>query len=136
MLEDSYSYKDTIYMKMYITVEPLYNEVLSVTNFFFKVIWKRTLIKVKEPHYNEHILPVPFPFRYIQVPLYFIYSFIVQKVGGGGGGGAGKYFIQAIIVNSVDSLGLEDMADDLSCLFLLLKNLSSVTKQLLIVLIF
>ena len=45
-----------------------------------------------------------------------------------------KYFIQAIIVNGVDTLGSEDMADDLSCLFLLLTNLSCVTKQLLIVL--
>ena len=45
-----------------------------------------------------------------------------------------KYFIQAIIVNGVDTLDLEDMADDLCCLFLLLTNLSCVTKQLLIVL--
>jgi len=44
------------------------------------------------------------------------------------------YFIEAIIVNGVDTLGLEDMADDLSCLFLLLTNLPCVTKQLLIVL--
>ena len=35
MLEDSYSNKDTIYMKMYITVEPLYKEVLGLTNYFF-----------------------------------------------------------------------------------------------------
>ena len=35
MLEDSYSNKDTIYMKMYMTVEPLYNEVLGLTNYFF-----------------------------------------------------------------------------------------------------
>ena len=34
MLEDSYSNKDTIYMKMYITME-LYNEVLGLTNYFF-----------------------------------------------------------------------------------------------------
>ena len=35
MLEDSYSNKDTIYMNvMYITVEPLYNEVLGLTNYF------------------------------------------------------------------------------------------------------
>ena len=45
-----------------------------------------------------------------------------------------KDFIQAIIGNGVDTLGLEDVADDLSCLFLLLTNLSCVTKQLLIVL--
>ena len=33
----SYSSKDTIYMNvlMYITVEPLYNEVLALTNSFF-----------------------------------------------------------------------------------------------------
>ena len=36
MLEDSYSGKDTIYMKMYITMEPLYNEVsLDLTNCLF-----------------------------------------------------------------------------------------------------
>ena len=37
MMEDSYSNKDTIYMNvlMYITVEPLYNEVLALTNSFF-----------------------------------------------------------------------------------------------------
>ena len=34
MLEDSYSNKDTIYVKMYILVEPL-NEVLGLTNYFF-----------------------------------------------------------------------------------------------------
>lgn len=45
-----------------------------------------------------------------------------------------KYFIHAIIGNGVDTLGLEDVADDLSCLFLPLTNLSCVTKQLLIVL--
>ena len=45
-----------------------------------------------------------------------------------------KYFIQPIIVNGVDTLGFEDMADDLSCLFILLTNLPRVTKQLLIVL--
>ena len=41
MLEDSHSRKDTFDMKMYITVEllynePLYNEVLGITiNYFF-----------------------------------------------------------------------------------------------------
>ena len=38
MLEDSYSNKDTIYMKviiMYIKVEGPYNEVLDLTNYFF-----------------------------------------------------------------------------------------------------
>ena len=38
MLEDSYSNKDTIYMKviiMYIKVEGPYNEVLGLTNYFF-----------------------------------------------------------------------------------------------------
>ena len=35
MLEDSYSNKDTIYMKMYIT--NLYNEVLGLTNYFFRL---------------------------------------------------------------------------------------------------
>ena len=35
-MEDSYSSKDTIDMNvMYITVEPLYNEVLALTNYFF-----------------------------------------------------------------------------------------------------
>ena len=36
MLEDSHSRKDTFDMKMYITVELLYNEVLGITiNYFF-----------------------------------------------------------------------------------------------------
>ena len=36
LLEDSYSSKDTFYMKMYITMEPLYNEVsLDLTNYLF-----------------------------------------------------------------------------------------------------
>ena len=35
-MEGSYSNKDTIYMNvMYITVEPPYNEVLGLTNYFF-----------------------------------------------------------------------------------------------------
>ena len=84
-----------------------------------------------------------FTLCYIAVPLY-----VISKSGGGGGVQAPsapppvlamshqecKYFIQAIIGNGVDTLGLEDVADDLSCLFLLLTNLSCVTKQLLIVL--
>ena len=82
-----------------------------------------------------------FTLCYIEVPLY-----VISKSGGGGGAGPlspspctghespRMYFIQAIIGNGVDTLGLEDVADDLSCLFLLLTNLSCVTKQLLIVL--
>ena len=33
--EDSYPSEDTFSMKMYITVEPLYNEVIGITNIFF-----------------------------------------------------------------------------------------------------
>ena len=54
MLEDSYSNKDTIYMKMYITVEPLYNEVLGLTNYFFYSSNSKIYLRQyeKEPRYK------------------------------------------------------------------------------------
>ena len=38
-------------------------------------------ISLKKPRYNEHVLPVPWPFVFFEVPLYLI-LFIFQKVAG------------------------------------------------------
>ena len=90
-------------VKMY-TVEPRYNEllcneVLGIRNCFltpvmvqYMAIWKRTsnLYWVRnEPRYNERILPVPWPFRHIEVPLYLILlTFLFFKKWWGWGGAA------------------------------------------------
>ena len=46
--------------------EPLYNEVLGIIKkkFFAPVIveFMKKNLDITEPHYNEHIVPVPWPF--------------------------------------------------------------------------
>ena len=84
-------------MKMYITMEPRYNqrlfkEVVGIRSYFFTpimvkciAIWNRTSILVNEPRYNKHILPVPWPsvisrFHCTSILFYSIYfSLSVMK---------------------------------------------------------
>ena len=50
--------------------EPLYNEVLSITeNFYFTpliVKYVKKALNVTKPCYNEQILPVPWPFAILR----------------------------------------------------------------------
>ena len=45
-----------------ITVEPLYNEVLGITNDFLRLYPNNSKIFEKGPRYSEHIFPIPWPF--------------------------------------------------------------------------